>query len=124
MSLTNPAISQKPAHSDYPLQGVDYVELYVGNARQAAHYYSTAFGFTPIAYAGLETGVRDRASYVLQQGESFLVVTEPLTPDGPIAEYIKTHGDGVKDIAFRVSNVERIYEHVVQQGDRRSNLLW
>src|SRR5437868_13567917 len=88
------------------LQGIDYVELYVSNARQAAHYYRTAFGFTPIAYAGLETGLRDRMSYVLQLGDCYLVVTSPLSSQGPVADYISQHGDGVKDIALRVSDVE------------------
>lgn len=116
MSLLDPAVSQKLADAASLLQGIDYVELYVGNARQSAHYYKTAFGFTPIAYAGLETGVRDRASYVLRQGESFLIVTEPLIPECPIAEYISMHGDGVKDIALRVQDVERMFEHMVRQG--------
>ena len=98
------------------LNGIDYVELYVGNARQAAHFYRTAFGFTPIAYAGLETGVRDRASYVLQQRNIRLVVTAPLGPDGAIAEHVRRHGDGVKDIALAVDDARAAFETTVSRG--------
>src|ERR1700693_4844799 len=80
-----------------PLNGTDYVEFYVGNARQAAYYYRLAFGHTLVAYAGPETGLRDRASYVLQQGKVRLVLTTPLYPKGEIADHIYRHGDGVKD---------------------------
>src|SRR6266567_1491561 len=78
-----------------PIQNFDYLEFYVGNAKQAAYYYSNAWGFTPIAYAGLETGVRDRTSYALEQGNVRLVVTSPLGPEGEIAEHVKLHGDTV-----------------------------
>lgn len=98
------------------IQGIDHVELYVSNARQAAHYYRTAFGFTPIAYAGLETGLRDRVSYVLQLGDCYLVVTSPVSSQGPVADYISQHGDGVKDIALRVSDVEKVFSIVVARG--------
>ncbi|MBU6343421.1 MAG: 4-hydroxyphenylpyruvate dioxygenase, partial [Bacteroidetes bacterium] len=92
-----------PAADDFlPLLGTDYVELYVGNAKQAAHYYKTAFGFQSLAYAGLETGVRDRASYVLKQDKIRLVLTTPLHSDSPIADHIKKHGDAVKVIALWV----------------------
>src|SRR6185312_3966662 len=82
-----------------PINGTDHIELYVGNAKQAAHYYKTAFGFQTKAYSGPETGVRDRASYVLQQGKIRLVLTTPLKSDSPIAEHIRKHGDGVKILA-------------------------
>src|SRR5437867_12050880 len=85
-----------------PIQNFDYLEFYVGNAKQAAYYFSNAWGFTPIAYAGLETGVRDRSSSVLEQGNVRFVLTSPLGPDGEMAEHIKPHGDGVQDIALRV----------------------
>ncbi|WP_026369743.1 4-hydroxyphenylpyruvate dioxygenase [Kallotenue papyrolyticum] len=98
------------------LKGIDYVEFYVGNARQAAHFYRTAFGFKPIAYAGLETGVRDRASYVLEQRNIRLVFTAPLHPDSPIAEHVKLHGDGVKDIAFTVDDAAQAFEETVRRG--------
>src|SRR4249919_4358658 len=85
----------KDAKDFLPLNGTDYVEFYVGNAKQAAHYYKTAFGFQSLAYAGLETGVRDRASYVLVQDKVKIVLTTPLNSNSPIAEHIKKHGDGV-----------------------------
>ena len=79
-----------------PINGTDYVELYVGNAKQAAHYYKTAFGFQSLAYAGLETGVKDHVSYVLVQDKIRLVLTTPLVEDSIISDLIKKHGDGVK----------------------------
>ncbi|MFZ5825434.1 MAG: 4-hydroxyphenylpyruvate dioxygenase [Bacillota bacterium] len=101
-----------------PIQAIDHVELYVGNAKQAAHYYRTAFGFTIRAYAGLETGVRDRASYMLEQGEIRLVLTGALSPESPIAEHVRIHGDGVKDIALRVDDCEKAFSEAVSRGAR------
>src|ERR1035437_7509720 len=92
------------------LEGTDHVELWVGNARQAAYHYRQAFGFDVIAYAGPETGVRDRASYVLQQGKVRLVLTAPLQPEGVIAEHIRLHGDGVRAIALRVEDAAAAIE--------------
>ena len=89
-----------------PLNGIDHVEFWVGNARQAAAYYRALWGFTPVAFSGLETKVRDRASYVMVQNDIRFVFTAPLTPDGEIAEHVRTHGDGVHDIAFSVDDVE------------------
>jgi 4-hydroxyphenylpyruvate dioxygenase len=83
----------------------DHLHFYVGNAKQAAHFYATAFGFSPIAYAGPETGVRDRASYVLAQGDMRIVLTSALGPDGPIADFVRLHGDGIADVALRVDDV-------------------
>ncbi len=91
------------------LAGTDYIELYVGNAKQAAHFYKTAFGFQSLAYAGLETGLRDRTSYVVRQGKITLVLTSPLSSASPVAGYLSKHGDGVKVIAFTVDNAERAY---------------
>ncbi len=99
-----------------PIQAIDHVEFYVGNAKQAAQYYRTAFGFAITAYAGLETGVRDRASYMLEQGEIRLALTGALSPDSPIAEHVRKHGDGVKDIALRVENCEKAFEEAVRRG--------
>ncbi len=99
-----------------PLQGWDHVELYVGNAKQAAHFYEHAFGFTPTAYAGPETGVRDRASYVLEQGDIRLVLTSGLRADSEIARFAWAHGDGVKDVALRVPSAEHAYRQAVQRG--------
>ena len=84
-----------------PLDGIDHVEFWVGNARQASAYYRALWGFTPVAFSGLETKVRDRASYVMVQNDIRFVFTAPLTPDGEIAEHVRAHGDGVHDIAFR-----------------------
>ncbi len=99
-----------------PLLGTDYVELYVGNAKQAAHYYKTAFGFQSMAYAGLETGIRDRASYVLKQDKIRLVLTTALTSDSPIGEHVKKHGDGVKVIALWVDDATSAFEETTKRG--------
>ena len=99
-----------------PLLGTDYVEFYVGNAKQAAHYYKTAFGFQAHAYAGLETGLKDRCSYVLSQNKIRLVLTTPLVSDSPIAEHIKKHGDGVKVIALWVEDATKSFEETVKRG--------
>jgi len=106
-----------PQAEDFlPLLGTDYVELYVGNAKQAAYYYQSAWGFQPIAYAGLETGLKDRVSYVLQQGKIRLVLTSPLQPDGEINKHINSHGDGVKTIALWVDDATKSYEETIKRG--------
>lgn len=99
-----------------PIHGTDYIELYVGNAKQAAHFYKTAFGFQSLAYAGLETGVRDRASYVLRQGKITLVLTTPMNSATPIADHIRQHGDGVKVIAFWVDDATYAFNETVRRG--------
>lgn len=99
-----------------PLNGTDYVELYVGNAKQAAHYYKSAFGFQDYAYAGLETGLKDRVSYVLKQGKIKLVLTTPFNPDSEISEHIRKHGDGVKVIALSVNDAFDAFEQTVKRG--------
>ncbi len=101
-----------------PIQRIDYVEFYVGNARQAAQYYRSIFGFEIIAFKGLETGSRDTTSYVLRQNKITFVVTGALTPDSEVAEQVKLHGDGVKDVAFLVDDVNKIYETVTVRGAR------
>jgi 4-hydroxyphenylpyruvate dioxygenase len=101
-----------------PLLGTDYVEFYVGNAKQAAHFYKTAFGFQTLAYAGLETGVRDRASYVLKQDKIRLVLTTALTSDSPIGEHVKKHGDGVKIIALWVEDARKSFQETTSRGAR------
>lgn len=101
-----------------PLLGIDYVEIWVGNARQAAYFYSRAMGFTPVAYAGLETGVRDRTSFVLEQGRVRFVVTGGLDPAGPIAEHVKSHGDGVKVVALTVPDAEKAWREATSRGAR------
>src|SRR5437870_7817196 len=99
-----------------PIDGWDHLELYVGNAKQAAYFYEHAFGFHPTAYAGPETGVRDRASYVLEQHEIRLVFTSGLRPDHDVTRFVCKHGDGVKDVAFRVPSAENAYRNAVQRG--------
>jgi len=101
-----------------PLKGIDHVEFWVGNARQAANYYRALWGFTPVAYAGLETGVRDRASYVLVQNDIRLVLTAPLSPDGEIADHVHRHGDGVHDIAFSVDDASAAWRETTVRGAR------
>lgn len=99
-----------------PINGTDYVELYVGNAKQAAHFYKTAFGFQELAYAGLETGVRDRVSYVLVQDKIRLVLTTPFDPNSEISDHIRRHGDGVKVIALWVDDARKAYEETTKRG--------
>lgn len=101
-----------------PLNGTDYVELYVGNAKQASHYYRTAFGFQPLAYAGLETGMRDRSSYVLAQDKIRLVLTTPMDPASEISEHIKKHGDGVKVIALWVDDAVSAFNETTKRGGK------
>ena len=99
-----------------PLLGTDYVEFYVGNAKQSAHFYKTAFGFQSHAYAGLETGLKDRCSYVLSQGKIRLVLTTALKSDSPIGEHVKKHGDGVKVIALWVEDARKSFEETTKRG--------
>lgn len=99
-----------------PLQGIDYIEFYVGNAKQFAYFLSKAYGFQTTAYAGMETGVRDRTSYVLEQGDIRLVVTSALDPNHPIAAHVHLHGDGVKEIAFTVDDAETAYKAATEHG--------
>ena len=99
-----------------PLNGIDHVELWVGNAKQAAFFYQRAFGFRVTAYAGLETGVRDRTSYVLEQGRIRLVITGALHSDSPIAQHHHDHGDGVKVIALSVPDVDYAFKHATDLG--------
>jgi len=118
--LQNTEYSLKKLFSDakdfLPLLGTDYVELYVGNAKQAAHYYKTAFGFQSDAYAGLETGVKDRVSYVLKQDRIRLVLTTPLNKGGEINRHIDEHGDAVKVIALWVDDATKAYEETTKRG--------
>src|SRR5215210_1683358 len=101
-----------------PLQGWDHLELWVGNAKQAAYFYERAFGFTRTAYAGPETGVRDRASYVLEQGDIRFVVTSGLRVDSEVTQFACRHGDGARDIALQVPSASEAYRQAVQRGAR------
>jgi len=112
------ALTQAPRGDEMPLLGVDHVELYVGNATQAAYYYAQAFGFRRIAYAGLETGSRDRASHVMRHGDVRLVLTGALRPDGDVARHVARHGDGAKVIALTVPDAERAYRTAITKGAR------
>ena len=106
-----------PEAKDFlPLNGTDYVELFVGNAKQSAHFYKTAFGFQSEAYAGLETGEKDRTSYVLRQGKIRLVLTTPMTAESPINEHIRKHGDGVKVVALWVDDATKSWEETTKRG--------
>ena len=106
-----------PNAADFlPLNGTDYVELYVGNAKQAAHYYKTAFGFQSVAFSGLETGNKEVVSYVLQQDKIRLVLTSPLTPTNPINDHIVKHGDGVKVVALWVDDATKSWEETTKRG--------
>lgn len=99
-----------------PINGTDYVELYVGNAKQAAHFYKTAFGFQDLGYAGLETGVRTHTSYVLQQGKIRLVLSTPFDENSDMAKHLAKHGDGVRVIALWVDDAFDAYEQTVKRG--------
>jgi 4-hydroxyphenylpyruvate dioxygenase len=125
-TLTRGAANQAGAHinvnaaaeaQDFlPLKGIDHVEFWVGNAKQAAAYYRALWGFTPVAYAGLETGVRDRASYVLVQNDIRFVFTGPLSPEGEVAAHVTQHGDGVHDIAFAVDDAASAWKETTSRG--------
>jgi 4-hydroxyphenylpyruvate dioxygenase len=101
-----------------PLQGTDYVEFYVGNAKQAAHFYKTAFGFQSLAYAGPETGMKDKVSYVIRQDRLTFMLTTPLRPDNAIADHIARHGDGVKVLALKVEDARSAYDETTKRGGK------
>lgn len=117
----NSQVSQ-PQHSNdkdfLPINGTDHVEFYVGNAKQAALFYRATFGMSLVAYAGPETGIRDRASYVVQQGKVRLVLTSALGPEHLISEHVRLRGDGVKDIALWVDDAESAYHETTRRGAR------
>ena len=101
-----------------PLQGTDYVEFYVGNAKQAAHYYMSAFGFQALAYAGPETGIKDKVSYAVRQHKLTFVLTTPLRPDNEIADHIYKHGDGVRFLALKVDNATDAWKQTTSRGGK------
>jgi 4-hydroxyphenylpyruvate dioxygenase len=114
METTAPTLEQE---TDFlPINGTDYIEFYVGNARQAAHFYATAMGFRITGYRGPETGVRGKVSYLLQQGKIRFVMTASLTPDGEIADHVRLHGDGVRDLALWVDDARSAFEETTQRG--------
>ncbi len=100
----------------FPINGTDYVEFYVGNAKQAAYYYAASFGYTIAGYRGPETGTRDRASYLLEQGKIRLVLTSSLGPEGAVADHVRLHGDGVRDLALWVDDARIAFQQAVERG--------
>jgi 4-hydroxyphenylpyruvate dioxygenase len=109
-------IKQNTTTDFLPLQGTDYVEFYVGNAKQAAHFYKTAFGFQSLAYAGPETGMKDKVSYVIRQNKLTFVLTTPLRINNPIADHIYKHGDGVKVLALLVEDAQNAFDETTRRG--------
>src|SRR6187399_245985 len=117
MANTTASGQKQNVQTDFlPLQGTDYVEFYVGNAKQAAHYYMSAFGFQPLAYSGPETGIKDRASYAVRQNKLTLVLTTPIRPNNEMADHIYKHGDGVKALALKVDDATSAWEETTKRG--------
>jgi len=116
-SPSTPLEKVVPEAEDFlPLLGTDHIELYCGNAKQSAYYYMMAWGFEPVAYSGLETGRNDSVSYVLRQDKITLVLTSPLSADGPINQHINQHGDGVKAVALWVDDAEKSWKETTARG--------
>ncbi|MGZ3854273.1 MAG: VOC family protein, partial [Flavisolibacter sp.] len=119
MSIATATKQTPETQTDFlPLQGTDYVEFYVGNAKQAAHYYMSAFGFQAIAYAGPETGMKDRASYVVRQNKLTFVLTTAVRSNNEIADHVYKHGDGVKVLALRVDDATDAWEQTTKRGGK------
>ena len=117
-TLEAPKVTPAPGTDFLPLEGTDYVEFYVGNAKQAAYFYKSAFGFQSLAYSGPETGVRDRASYAIRQNKLTFVLTTPLGRENPIADHIDKHGDGVKVLALRVPDAISAWKETTKRGGK------
>jgi len=117
-SIVSPTSKTNTQTDFLPLEGTDYVEFYVGNARQAAHYYKTAFGFQSLAYAGPETGVADRASYAIRQNKLTFLLTTPLRSGNEMAEHIYRHGDGVKCLSLRVQDATSAWQETTARGGK------
>src|SRR5688572_29675083 len=116
ITSTNTANKAVKTEDFLPLNGTDYIEFYVGNAKQSAYFYQAAFGFELVAYCGPETGIRDRASYVLQQNKVRIVLTTPMHPDSPINQHIIKHGDGVRVLALWVDDTEKSWNETTRRG--------
>lgn len=117
-AIVKPVGNETQPKDFLPLSGTDYIEFYVGNAKQAAHYYKTAFGFQSLAYAGPETGVKEKASYVIRQNKLTFVLTTPIKNDTKIADHIFKHGDGVKIIALKVEDATSAWEETTKRGGK------
>ncbi|MEY2520995.1 MAG: 4-hydroxyphenylpyruvate dioxygenase [Verrucomicrobiota bacterium] len=117
-TIAAPKASPSTETDFLPLQGTDYVEFYVGNAKQAAHFYKTAFGFQSLAYSGPETGTKEKASYVIRQNKLTFVLTTPLRSNNPITEHIHKHGDGVKVLALKVEDATSAWEETTKRGGK------
>jgi 4-hydroxyphenylpyruvate dioxygenase len=117
-TTTIPSTTNNSITDFLPLHGTDYVEFYVGNAKQAAHFYKTAFGFQSLAYAGPETGMMDKVSYVIRQNKLTFVLTTPLRTENPIADHIYKHGDGVKVLALKVDDAAKAFEETTARGGK------
>ena len=111
-----PSITNNNSTDFLPLHGTDYVEFYVGNAKQAAHFYKTAFGFQSLAYAGPETGMKDKVSYVIRQNQLTFVLTTALRTDNTIADHVYKHGDAVKVLALKVDDAAKAFEETTKRG--------
>src|SRR5207248_3617411 len=119
-TIATPIMKRAPtAEQDFlPLEGTDHIEFYVGNAKQAAHYYKSVFGFESMAYAGPETGIKDRASYAIRQNKLTFVLTTPIRDGNPIAGHIQKHGDGVKVIALKVKDATSAWKETTKRGGK------
>jgi len=118
-TLIQPSVNNNSATDFLPLHGTDYVEFYVGNAKQAAHFYKTAFGFQSLAYAGPETGMKDKVSYVIRQNKLTFVLTTPLRINNDVADHIYKHGDGVKVLALKVDDAAKALEETTKRGAKQ-----
>ena len=121
MTETLTRTADEPVTDAFPINGTDYIEFYVGNAKQASYYYRGAFGFQLVGYRGPETGVRDRASYLMQQDKIRFVLTTPIRPDlseesAAIADHLARHGDGVRDLALWVDDARYAFETAIERG--------
>ncbi|MDQ2720841.1 MAG: 4-hydroxyphenylpyruvate dioxygenase [Bacteroidota bacterium] len=116
--ILKPVINNQQQPDFLPLLGTDYVEFYVGNAKQAAHYYKTAFGFQSLAYAGPETGVKEKVSYVIRQNKLTFMLTTPLKKNNEIAEHVAKHGDGVRMLALKVNDATSAWEETTKRGGK------
>src|ERR1700726_3206080 len=119
-TVAAPKTKRAPAAEEdfLPLEGTDYIEFYVGNAKQAAHFYKNVFGFQSLAYSGPETGVKDRASYVIRQNKLTFVLTTAVRPNNPIADHVALHGDGVKFLALKVEDATSAWNETTKRGGK------